>query len=104
MNYTKGKWVVYENRINDYVIQVIEKKQAYPVARAGTERDALLISAAPEMYEALKENQKWLNNFVMKFYIEAEKPTYENMKKLYQELDEYARKVGNNALAKAEGR
>lgn len=56
-----------------------------------------------DMYEELKANREWLEKFTMKFYITAENPTYENMKKLYTELFEFVQGM-SKALAKADGK
>jgi len=61
-------------------------------------------TASPAMYEELKRAKEWLVRFVMRFYVQAENPTYEKMKALYQELDTFQRELGEQALAKAEGR
>lgn len=46
--------------------------------------------------------KEWLSNFVMKFYIQAENPTYETMKKLYTELDDFTRNIAIEPQAEAE--
>ena len=60
--------------------------------------------AAPDMRKELESGKEWLSKFVMRFYIAAETPTYERMKALYQEFDEFQRIFGQQALAKVEGK
>lgn len=69
--YTKGKWIA---RINDIGIDVIEEKSGFGIVDIGNEKslsdceypieeakaNAKLISAAPEMFEALKRVEAYL--------------------------------------------
>ena len=65
MNYTKGKWTVsYNGRIEDrehfsVTTDTIQVAEVHP-RRDGKEAEAnaRLISAAPDMYEALKQAQE----------------------------------------------
>lgn len=116
MNYTKGEWIVETSTASryggkEYFVTLNDRQPtviniAYmPYGQQPDEQrhaNAHLISASPDMYEELKGAIEWLSKFVMKFYVQAENPTYEKMKVLYQELDEFQRNLGTKSLAKAE--
>lgn len=113
MNYTKGEWKYTEelkancsmiSNGNEIICGLFNPVSGYEDDLIRMRANAHLISAAPDMYEALKECESWLNAFVMKFYTQAEKPTYENMKQLYIELNNFVKQFGSKALNKAEGK
>lgn len=101
MNYTKGKWEVYEGhdgQFKDEPYIVVPPTKADPrecsptIARVihvtgHTESNAQLISAAPELYQALKKFNEYLQS------------TYPENLKLKAEATE----LMEQALLKAEG-
>lgn len=59
MNYTKGEWTTYKDTLTQHATHIEVKhtgheKQYIEVAYVYHEDDARLISASPDMYEALK--------------------------------------------------
>ena len=53
--------------------------------------------------ETLEVVSEWLSHFVMKFYATAKKPTYENMKPLYQELFSFSNSLLSSEITKEVG-
>ena len=102
--YTKGEWEYDGKSIicNNKMIAVLGK--VGQITSDEDDANANLIASAPNMHKELESGKEWLSKFVMRFYIAAETPTYERMKPLYQELDEFQRTFGLKALAKAEGK
>jgi len=92
-----------EININEVNMLTLKTVVCNPQPETIAQRDADMEVLKP-IYEALKENQDWLNKFVMKFYIQASNPTYEKMRLLYQELNDFAETIGSEALNKAEGK
>ncbi len=70
----------------------------------GSELDKRLDENKYGLLEAVKNARDWMSKFVMRFYIASETPTYEKMKRLYQELGDFQRELGADVLAKIEGK
>ncbi len=90
MNYTKGEWKV-SGKVGAYDYTVSSDLE-YPIARImASKEDAYLISAAPDMYEALRHTEIMLSNIESAGII------------LNQQMNLLKIEV-NKALAKAEGK
>jgi len=85
MNYTKGEWITIKSEIGYTVVELQNKNL---VCNCYNEANAHLISAAPEMYEALKD-------LMFQFAVAVEQP---------HSVDTRIYNQAEQALAKAEGR
>ena len=60
LNYTKGEWEVMYDSVHGYSIGNGEVTLATLTTLLEEQANARLIAAAPELYEALKQIQRWL--------------------------------------------
>lgn len=98
MNYTKGKWYIWHTNNAGDIIQTTNRQIATIVGAYGWDEksvkectaNANLISASPDMYEALKEAKKVMDSFYNAMPVDTVKL--------------HAQIATEKALAKAEGR
>jgi len=62
-NHTQGKWHVKENGGKGELVGVASDRSNWFIAEECLDADAQLIAAAPEMLEALKSAEKWLDGW-----------------------------------------